>query len=278
MTCEENFDGPDDNLQKSHGYVFEVPATATPGLADPIPLKDMGRFIHEAACVDPETGIVYLTEDQGDSLFYRFIPNEPGNLRAGGTLQALVIKDKPSAVTNNYSWAPDQIIQNQPMAVSWVTLSNVDPDENDLAERGHALGAAYFNRGEGIWFGEKELYFTSTQGGQEGRGQVWRYQPGPDGGVLELFLEPNDSSVFEFIDNITIAPWGDLIVCEDGLMPNYLRGITPQGKVYNIARNDYESSEFAGACFSPDGRVLFVNLQDAHMTLAITGPWDSLRG
>ena len=51
----------------------------------------MGRFVHEAACVDPETGIVYLTEDQGEALFYRFIPKEPGNLKAGGTLQALVI-------------------------------------------------------------------------------------------------------------------------------------------------------------------------------------------
>ncbi|MEE8259015.1 MAG: alkaline phosphatase PhoX, partial [Sphingomonadales bacterium] len=99
LTCEENFDGPRDELQERHGYVFEVPASANPGLAEAIPLKDMGRFVHEAACVDPETGIVYLTQDAGEALFYRFIPNEPGNLKAGGTLQALVITKRPSAVT-----------------------------------------------------------------------------------------------------------------------------------------------------------------------------------
>lgn len=278
LTCEENFDGPGDTLQQRHGYVFEVPATATPGLADPIPLKDMGRFVHEAACVDPETGIVYMTQDAGEALFYRFIPNEPGNLIAGGTLQALVITERPSAVTNNRFWRINKIPQNQPFAVSWVTLSNVDPDENDLAERGHALGAAYFSRGEGIWFGDGELYFSSTDGGPERKGQVWRHRPASDGGTLELFIEPSNASVMENLDNITIAPWGDIIFCEDGPSPNYMRGLTPEGKIYDIAKSDYYQSEFAGACFSPDGSTLFVNLQDAHMTLAIVGPWERLRG
>ncbi len=103
-----------------------------------------------------------------------------------------------------------------------------------------------------------------------------RYNTADD--TLELFLEPNDASILEYIDNITIAPWGDLVFCEDGPMPNFLRGVTPEGQVYNIAKSDYIRSEFAGACFSPDGSTLFVNLQDAHMTLAITGPWDSLKG
>jgi hypothetical protein len=57
--------------------------------------KDVGfylcRFNHEAAAVDPSTGYVYLTEDRGDSLFYRFVPNQPNNLSAGGILYALKI-------------------------------------------------------------------------------------------------------------------------------------------------------------------------------------------
>src|SRR3546814_10357099 len=48
-------------MAREHGYVFEVPATAS-GLVDPVPLKAMGRFNHEAACVDPRTGMVYMTE------------------------------------------------------------------------------------------------------------------------------------------------------------------------------------------------------------------------
>ena len=63
----------------------------------------------------------------------------------------------------------------------------------------------------------------------------------------------------ENLDNITIAPWGDLIFCEDGPMPNYMRGLTPEGKIYDIAKSDYYRSEFAGACFSPDGR--YINIE-----------------
>ena len=92
LTCEESPTGPGqrygDGLARNHGWVFEVPANAT-GLVDPVPLTAMGRFNHEAAAVDPATGIVYLTEDRDDSLLYRFVPNEPGRLLQGGRLEAL---------------------------------------------------------------------------------------------------------------------------------------------------------------------------------------------
>ena len=46
----------------------------------------MGRFRHEAIEVDPKTGYIYQTEDQNDSCFYRFRPEQPQNLQAGGIL------------------------------------------------------------------------------------------------------------------------------------------------------------------------------------------------
>jgi secreted PhoX family phosphatase len=82
LTCEETF-ATRNGVR--HGYVFEVAAA---GFGDPTPLVGLGRFNHEAAAVDPETGIVYLTEDRGDSLFYRFVPSEYGNLKSPGTLEA----------------------------------------------------------------------------------------------------------------------------------------------------------------------------------------------
>ena len=276
LTCEENFDGPDDILQKRHGYVFEVPATAEPGLADPIPLKDMGRFVHEAACVDPVTGHVYMTQDARPACLYRFTPNQPGNLKAGGRLEALAITGQPSVnLTNHIRLLNKKIPQNQPMQVSWIPLENADGEENDLAERAIALGAASFTRGEGMWFGQDEFYFSCTDGGPDHKGQVWRFDTKAQ--TLELFIQPGTSSLMENLDNLTISPWGDLIICEDGPPPNYMRGITPDGKIYNIARNGYTGSEFAGACFSPDGGTMFVNLQTNQITLAITGPWSNLR-
>ena len=65
ITCEETMQKAEGTYDADHGYNFEVPASADIGLADPIPLKAMGRFNHEAVAVDPKTGIVYETEDRG---------------------------------------------------------------------------------------------------------------------------------------------------------------------------------------------------------------------
>jgi secreted PhoX family phosphatase len=79
LSCEEDVSRAGKGLRQDHGWVFEVPATAR-GLFDPVPLKALGRFNHEAASVDPRTGIVCLTEDRDDGLFYRFLPAARGAL------------------------------------------------------------------------------------------------------------------------------------------------------------------------------------------------------
>ena len=73
-----------------------------------------------------------------------------------------------------------------------------------------------------------------------------------------------------------MAPWGDLIVCEDTSGHCGLVGIRPDGSQYALADNPHLSSELAGVCFSPDGEILFVNIQKPGLTLAITGPWPTL--
>ena len=76
LSCEETLVSAP-KTGASHGWVFEVPATAQ-GPVAPAPLTAMGRFRHEAAAVDPATGAVYLTEDRDDGLLYRFLPRTPG--------------------------------------------------------------------------------------------------------------------------------------------------------------------------------------------------------
>ena len=104
LSCEECFRVPgrlgEEYRDKAHGYVFEVPARET-GLAEPAPIKAMGRFEHEAAVVHAASGIAYLTEDMRGALFYRYIPDQPGQLLAGGRLQALAIGYGPSVQTDN---------------------------------------------------------------------------------------------------------------------------------------------------------------------------------
>lgn len=281
LTCEETLETPADaDVNQSHGWVFEVPASATAPV-DPVPLKAMGRFKHEAVCVDPRTGVVYLTEDETDGLFYRFVPDTPGKLANGGRLQALALTGSPSADTRNHdgrSWAVGDWRE-----VEWVDLQDVEAPAGDLRKRGHAAGAALVARGEGVWWGADELYFTATSGGPIRRGQVLRLIPGLNGAAdrLQLFVESADEKTFNMGDNITIAPWGHLVVCEDNYsseIRNHLKGVTPEGRIYTIARNVFTANaEFAGACFSPDGQVLFVNIMYPGMTLAIRGPWTSVR-
>lgn len=74
-------------------------------------------------------------------------------------------------------------------------------------------------------------------------------------------------------DNLTIAPWGDVILCEDGPENQYLVGVTPEGQFYKLGHNAYNHSELTGSVFSPDGQTLYVNIQKSGITLAIRGPW-----
>ena len=71
------------------------------------------------------------------------------------------------------------------------------------------------------------------------------------------------------------APSGHLIVCEDQYtdeVDNHIRGITPDGRPYDVGKLKLQT-ELAGACFSPDGKWMFVNAYGPTHTLAITGPW-----
>lgn len=281
ITCEEVNEAPEPNAEQPHGYNFEVVPAAEPGLADPVPLKAMGRFRHEAVAVDPASGIVYETEDLGDGLLYRFIPDQPGRLAAGGRLQALAVAGRPKADTRN--WTADAFPVGEPLAVEWIDLAEVDGPVNDLRKRGAAAGAAVFARGEGAWWGNDSAYFAMTNGGRKLLGQIFRYRPSPhegtarereQPGTLELFAEPNDSALLSNCDNVTVAPWGDLVICEDTGTVCRLVGVTPRGAFYVIGANTVTGRELAGACFSPDGTTLFVNVQTPGYTLAITGPWE----
>jgi secreted PhoX family phosphatase len=281
LSCEESV-LKSGEVERDHGWVFDVPARHR-GLIKPTPLTAMGRFRHEAAAVDPRNGIVYLTEDRDDSLFYRFLPASLTDLTKGGRLQALGLR----GVSDTRNWNGVNLEPGASRGVVWIDLENVESPEDDLRARGHAGGAAIFARGEGIHSGAGEYYFTCTSGGAAKLGQIMRYVPSPFEGSpgekgaparLHLFVESTDPKVMNYADNITVAPWGHLIVCEDRAdgEANHLKGITPAGKTYTFARLNADT-ELAGACFSADGSTMFVNVYNPGKTLAITGPWHSFQ-
>jgi hypothetical protein len=284
VTCEESVGGasiiidkegkPTGGFAREHGYCFEVPADGVSGA--PVPLKAMGRFVHEAVAVDPRTGIVYETEDRTTSGFYRFLPEAPGRLAAGGRLQMLRVASKPLYDTRKGQK------QGRALPVEWVDLADPDPSAaatNPLAVfvQGLAEGGATFARLEGCWYGNGRIYINATSGGDIGRGQVWEYNPGKGtGGELKLLFESTDPALLDAPDNICVSPRGGLVLCEDADDQIHLRGLTRTGRIFDLARNIRDSGEFAGACFSPDGRTLFFNIQSpVGRTVAVWGPWEN---
>lgn len=293
ISCEETTLGKTvraDNkggYPKSHGYCFEVPASADVPVT-PVPLKAMGRFKHEAIAVDEHTGIIYLTEDNDKSAvgFYRFLPKQPQQLAMGGVLQMLKIKDNPHFDTRK------GLKQGQCFTAEWVTVDDPDPkiadiDESAVFKQGLAKGAAQFSRLEGAYAAPQgAIYFVSTNGGDAKCGQIWRYDHINDAeGMLTLHYESPSREILDMPDNICFQPnTGHLFICEDSDYPgkadeNHIRMLCPDGKIVDFAKNitqGFETSEFAGATFSPDGETLFVNLQAPGVTLAIWGDWKSL--
>lgn len=289
LTCEEAVVKAPESSQ-SHGWVFEVPS-AHKGLVTPVPLKDMGRYRHEAAAVDPKSGIVYLTEDREDGLFFRFLPNQPGEMAKGGRLQALGWADT-ALPADSRNWTGLDLAPRTARPVRWIDMDGTDSPEDDLRQRGNAKGAVRFARGEGIHLavepdGRTAVYVTCTSGGPKKLGQIMKYVLSPEEGapyevaepgLLEIFVESQDGRVFEYGDNLTVSPQGHLIVCEDRATDarNHLRGVAPSGKIYALGRLNADT-ELAGACFTPDGQGLFVNAYHPGITFLIRGPWAQVK-
>lgn len=269
-------------LTRDHGFVFEVPGN---GLSNAVPLVGLGQFRHEAASVHAPSGIVYLTEDlQPEAGFYRFIPNKPGQLAAGGRLQMLAVRGRDDLRRD--------VRVGEVLAVHWVEIEHpergVDADGGSagVVRQGVAAGGSRFTRLEGCIAGAEVVYFTSTSGGDLASGQVWAYYP--DRQALVLVFESRDKALLDYPDNVVISPRGGLVLCQDSATQGtfeHLYGLTEAGGLFEFARNnavlngergfsgDYRSEEWAGACFSPDGRWLFANIYRPGFSVAITGPW-----
>lgn len=277
LTCEEWTQAADTLHAANHGYVFEVPASTEMALCKPEPIRAMGRFRHEAVAANADGSVIYLTEDRDDCCLYRYLPDVPGKLLEGGRLQALAISERPGFDTRN--WTADgttDILVGQAYQVQWIDVDDVDGPEDDLRYRSYDQGAARFARGEGIWHGEDAVYWACTTGGQARLGQIFKLSGSAEasgGQAMELFLEAEEGGLVENADNLTIAPNGDLFLCEDGPGTDGLTRVTMDGELERFAQNRMNASELCGACFSPDGKTLFVNIQTPGVTLAITGPW-----
>ena len=294
MSCEEivHINGhalggaPDHDQMRDHGFVFEVPSD---GRSSAQPLKEMGLFRHEAVAIDPDSGVAYLTEDQYTQAgFYRFVPKTKGKLADGGQLQMLVAKGYPDLRRE----AP----RNQTIDVDWVSIDDpgagrLNDDDRigiGISQQGIDRGATRFTRLEGCAYRDGRIYFTSTDGGNAAAGQVFMLDIKQSQLSLIYEIGAEERPDFDYPDNITPAPGGGLIICEDSALRGPGRGqalywLSPKGQPVQLAINqvklggrDLSGAEWAGCCFSRDGKWLFANIYTPGFSVAITGPWESL--
>ena len=280
ITCEEVVKRSP-NGQK-HGYIFEIDATAEQPVPA-VPVVDAGRFAHEA--VAWRSGILYLTEDRSivadpllgatGACFYRYLPERrltrDANLAfSRGKLQALRLRTEFHANMNTGR------VLGQWLPISWVNVDAPDHDDDTDSRtdrvpgftptriQAQDRGAAYFERIEGIWAvgggRNARLYFACTSGGAAGLGQIWELHPGRE--AIRLLFESTSVETLKNPDNVVVVPrTRDVFLCEDSFGPQFIRGLTRWGEIYNFARSGINHTEFCGACFDPAGQTLFVNQQ-----------------
>ncbi|MFK8912116.1 alkaline phosphatase PhoX [Streptomyces sp. YS-3] len=298
LTCEETEDKAGSNgMTKDHGYVFEVDPCDRRANRAPKPVKALGRYAHEAVVVDPRRGHLYLTEDASgpNGLLYRWTPphgfkHGRGRLRTladdAGVLQAPKCHDAGGRFVDDLSRAT---AIGTVYGVDWVDVPDRDARTASVRKQFADRDVTRARKLEGMWWGDGGAYIVSSYARDESPvqhdGQVWFYDPRRRTLTLKVLLgvnaEPGKDGAFDGPDNITVSPYGGLVIAEDGEGVQHLFGATDSGRTYPIARNELnqgteqepEYSEFTGVTFSPDGRTLFANIQEPGIMLAITGPW-----
>lgn len=258
LSCEETITDLTPHGGRRHGYVFEV--TAEPADTTGAPIIGMGRFKHEAAAVDPQTGIVYLAEDSHNRAgLYRYVPldasGRQGLLALGGQLQAAKVAGVDKADLLNPALGDE-------VELEWIDIPDPDADPgsyNDTYVTGtasgpylqaRAAGALRMSRGEGIWYADGRLYIVDTSAGTDrsgrpghGAGSVWMLDLASM--RMQAIFARAAPAQGNHPDNITVSPRGGILLCEDGggisdqFGPgNRLMGLLPSGESYVFAKNN----------------------------------------
>ena len=251
LTCEEH----------PRGYTWECDPF---GQKKQIKIPNLGMFNHEAAAVDPETSIIYQTEDTSESGFYRFIPEKKittmGELsKVKGKFQVMSIQSKNKVVWNDV---------NDPLA---------RPNKKiDLMKRKQNKKIKYkkFKRGEGAWYHDGQVYFATTS-----TNQIWSYDIAKE--TCKILYKGNGK--LKKPDNVTVSNSGLVMAAEDrddmeicGISKN-------NNSAFPIVRikDHHKKSEVTGPAFDPSGTRLYFSSQNGKngkvgITYEVTGPFNEL--
>jgi secreted PhoX family phosphatase len=295
LSCEETEQRKGGQFLEDHGWTFEVDAFDRAANQNPVPLKFLGRYSHEAVAVDPN-GTIYLTEDANGphGLYYRWTP--PAGFKPGkgalrelalaqggdtaGSLQAMRCTKGGRAIAD----LSEATQVGTTYKVTWVDVPDRLATTTSVRKQFATGDVTGSRKLEGAYWGDGGAYFVasfaraSDGSKNEHDGQVWFYDPQSETVRLKSIFgvnpDPDADTAYDGPDNICLDPNGGLILAEDGEGIQHLVGVTTAGKAFPLARNDVSGSEFAGPTFTENGTVLFACIQGDGYTFAITGPWE----
>ncbi|MBW3567403.1 MAG: PhoX family protein [Proteobacteria bacterium] len=246
LSCEE----------VSNGRVWECDPY---GNASARVLPALGVFMHEAVAVDPHSMRLYLTEDRPDGRLYRFTPSRVEN-------------DIPDLESGLLEVAEASALPNG--NITWHTVP--DPSGAIEATRYQVPESTAFAGGEGAWYAEGVVYFTTKHDNR-----VWALEVGNNRLTLvydnDLLADP----VLVGVDNVTVSQQGTVYVAEDGGNMQIV-AITPQQQVFPVLQIlGHGQSEVTGPAFDAGGTRLYFssqrgatgNSQDG-ITFEVTGPFN----
>lgn len=229
--------------------------------AQATPRQALGVFRHEAVAVDPVHRTLYLTEDEGQGRFYRFVCAEsdwPASAARpalqSGRLQVLQIE----GVAANQA-PPDEMDLSRAHRVTWVDVNSPSlPQSAVRAALGDKAPGTVFRGGEGLWYFNGVVYFST-----KGDNRIWALETATQ--QLQVIYDFATASpadrVLSGVDNLTVSRRGDVLVAEDGgnmelcvIRPD--RSVRPMLRVHG-----QDESEITGPAFSPDGTRLYFNSQ-----------------
>lgn len=246
LSCEET----------ERGQVWECDPF---GKKDPVLRAALGSFMHEAVAVDSNTMQLYLTEDKADGCLYRY---------SSQTFDNSTYPD----LDNGYLEVAE-IINGEEGKVRWYRLP--DPSAKQIPVRKQIPQSSRFNGGEGIWFHQDAIYFTT-----KGDNRVYAYDVVQNRISIiynaALYIQP----VLTGVDNITANGAGELLVAEDGGDLQIVIITNSRETKPLLQLVGHERSEITGPAFSPDGSRLYFSSQrgttgrsEDGITFEISGPF-----
>ena len=251
LTCEEH----------PRGYTWECDPF---GQKKQIKIPNLGMFNHEAAAVDPETSIIYQTEDTSESGFYRFIPEKKittmGELsKVKGKFQVMSIQSKNKVVWNDV---------NDPLAppIKEIDLMKRKPNKKIKYKK--------FKRGEGAWYHDGQVYFATTS-----TNQIWSYDIAKE--TCKILYKGNGK--LKKPDNVTVSNSGLVMAAEDRDNMEICGISKNNNSAFPIVRikDHHKKSEVTGPAFDPSGTRLYFSSQNGKngkvgITYEVTGPFNKL--